>query len=96
MDPAGTSKRPGFGAHGGLKDTGSTDIIVHSRNRLCHAVPMRRSVDARSRSRSPAVARRRGCRWTASLPTPRWTSRTGELMFFNYSKYAPFMHYGGW
>ncbi|MBA4051069.1 MAG: apocarotenoid-15,15'-oxygenase, partial [Erythrobacter sp.] len=30
MDPWGTSVRPGFGAHGGLKDTGSTDIIVHA------------------------------------------------------------------
>ncbi|MEL7189450.1 MAG: carotenoid oxygenase family protein, partial [Pseudomonadota bacterium] len=30
MDPPALSKRPGFGAHGSLKDTASTDIIVHS------------------------------------------------------------------
>ena len=29
MDSPGVSKRPGFGAHGGLKDTASTDVIVH-------------------------------------------------------------------
>ena len=30
MDPPGTSLRPGFGAHGGLKDSSSTDIVVHA------------------------------------------------------------------
>ena len=30
MDRAGVSKRPGFGAHGSLKDSSSTDIIVHA------------------------------------------------------------------
>jgi carotenoid cleavage dioxygenase len=29
MDGQGVSKRPGFGAHGGLKDTASTDVVVH-------------------------------------------------------------------
>jgi carotenoid cleavage dioxygenase len=29
MDGAGVSLRPGFGAHGGLKDTASTDVVVH-------------------------------------------------------------------
>ncbi|MEE3156287.1 MAG: carotenoid oxygenase family protein, partial [Pseudomonadota bacterium] len=29
-DPPGVSKRPGFGAHGGLKDTASTDVVVHN------------------------------------------------------------------
>ena len=31
---------------------------------------------------------------TASLRTPKVDQRTGELLFFNYSKHAPFMHYG--
>ena len=35
MDGPGTSKRPGFGAHGGLKDTASTDVIVHGGLALC-------------------------------------------------------------
>src|SRR4029450_4338935 len=30
MDPPGTSLRPGFGAHGSLKDSSSTDITVHN------------------------------------------------------------------
>ena len=29
MDGPGTSQRPGFGAHGGLKDSSSTDVVVH-------------------------------------------------------------------
>ena len=29
-DRTGTSKRPGFGAHGSLKDSSSTDIVVHA------------------------------------------------------------------
>ena len=30
MDPPGISLRPGFGAHGSLKDSSSTDITVHA------------------------------------------------------------------
>ena len=30
MDRHGTSLRPGFGAHGGLKDSSSTDVVVHA------------------------------------------------------------------
>ena len=29
MDGVGVSLRPGFGAHGGLKDSSSTDVVVH-------------------------------------------------------------------
>lgn len=74
MDPWGTSQRPGFGAHGGLKDTGSTDIIVHAGTAYatlyqCGEAWMMDPVTLGSRGKAPWVP------LTASRPTPRWTRR---------------------
>ncbi len=93
MDPAGTSKRPGYGAHGGLKDTGSTDIIVHAGIAYatlyqCGEAWMIDPVTLENLGKAP---------WApldGVSAHPKVDEATGELMFFNYSKHAPYMHYG--
>jgi carotenoid cleavage dioxygenase-like enzyme len=93
MDPAGTSKRPGFGAHGGLKDTGSTDIIVHGGIAYatlyqCGEAWMIDPVTLANLGKAP---------WgplEGISAHPKVDEETGEMMFFNYSKHAPYMHYG--
>ncbi|MEQ8410947.1 MAG: carotenoid oxygenase family protein [Erythrobacter sp.] len=93
MDPPGTSRRPGFGAHGALKDTGSTDIVVHAGTAYatfyqCGEAWMVDPVTLETLGKAP---------WgplDGVSAHPKVDEDTGELMFFNYSKHAPFMHYG--
>ncbi len=93
MDPHGTSLRPGFGAHGGLKDTGSTDIIVHAGTALatlyqCGEAWQLDPVTLDTLGKAP---------WgplDGVSAHPKVDEATGDLMFFNYSKHAPYMHYG--
>jgi carotenoid cleavage dioxygenase len=93
MDPPGTSKRPGFGAHGGLKDTGSTDIIVHAGIAYatfyqCGEAWMVDPVTLETLGKAP---------WApldGVSAHPKVDEETDELMFFNYSVHAPHMHYG--
>jgi carotenoid cleavage dioxygenase-like enzyme len=89
----GTSKRPGFGAHGGLKDTASTDVIVHGGLALCTFYQC-----GEAYALDPETLEQRGVAPWAPLDGvsahPKVDEATGELMFFNYSTHAPFMHYG--
>jgi len=93
MDPPGTSVRPGFGAHGGLKDTGSTDIVVHGGVAYatfyqCGEAWMLDPVTLENLGKAP---------WgplDGVSAHPKVDEKTGELMFFNYSVHAPYMHYG--
>ncbi|UAB79473.1 carotenoid oxygenase family protein [Erythrobacter sp. SCSIO 43205] len=93
MDPHGTSRRPGFGAHEGLKDTGSTDIIVHAGTALATFYQC-----GEAWQMDPVTLENLGkASWgpiDGVSAHPKVDEETGELMFFNYSKYAPFMHYG--
>lgn len=93
MDPPGTSKRPGFGAHGGLKDTGSTDIVVHAGTALATFYQCGEAWQL-----DPATLDPLGKALWAPLDGvsahPKVDETTGELMFFNYSVHAPYMHYG--
>ena len=92
-DPPGTSLRPGFGAHGSLKDTASTDVIVHAGVALatfyqCGEVYCLDPISLEPLGVAP---------WApldGVSAHPKVDARTGELMFFNYSKYPPYMHYG--
>ncbi len=93
MDPVGISKRPGFGAHGGLKDTASTDILVHAGTALATLYQCGEAWQI-----DPVTLDNLGKASWGPLDGvsahPKVDEDTGELMFFNYSKHAPFMHYG--
>jgi carotenoid cleavage dioxygenase len=91
------SERPGWGAHGALKDSSSTDVVVHRGRALtsfyqCGALYQLDPVSLEQFG--PAD-------WHGQFPKAEGVSAhskldpaTGELLFFNYSKTAPFMHCG--
>lgn len=93
MDPPGTSLRPGFGAHGSLKDSSSTDITVHAGVALSTFYQC-----GEAYCLDPHTLDSLGIAPWGPLDGvsahPKVDPRTQELMFFNYSKYAPYMHYG--
>ena len=93
MDKAGVSKRPGFGAHGSLKDSSSTDIIVHAGKAVSTFYQCGEGYVL-----DPATLAQEGVASWVPLDGisahPKVDERTGELLFFNYSKHAPYMHYG--
>ncbi|CAN5713824.1 carotenoid oxygenase family protein [soil metagenome] len=92
-DRPGTAKRPGFGAHGSLKDSSSTDIIVHAGKAISTFYQCGEGYVL-----DPETLDQHGMAPWVPLDGisahPKVDDRTGELMFFNYSKHAPFMHYG--
>ena len=93
MDGPGVSKRPGFGAHGGLKDSSSTDVIVHAGKAISTFYQCGEGyvLDPETLEQSGVAS------WVpldGISAHPRVDERTGELMFFNYSVHAPYMHYG--
>ncbi len=93
MDRTGTSKRPGFGAHGSLKDSSSTDIIVHAGKAISTFYQCGEGYLLDPETLEPLGV----APWVpldGISAHPKVDDRTGELMFFNYSKHAPFMHYG--
>lgn len=93
MDGKGVSVRPGFGAHGRLKDSSSTDVIVHAGKAISTFYQCGEGYVL-----DPETLEQSGIAPWVPLDGisahPKVDDRTGELMFFNYSKCAPFMHYG--
>jgi carotenoid cleavage dioxygenase len=93
MDKVSVSKRPGFGAHGGLKDSSSTDIIVHAGKAVSTFYQCGEGYVL-----DPETLEQEGVASWVPLDGisahPKVDERTGELLFFNYSKHAPYMHYG--
>jgi carotenoid cleavage dioxygenase-like enzyme len=93
MDATTVSKRPGFGAHGSLKDSSSTDIIVHGGKAISTFYQC-----GEAYLLDPQTLEQGGVAPWVPLDGisahPKVDVRTGELMFFNYSKHAPYMHYG--
>lgn len=87
------SLRPGWGAHGGLKDASSTDVVVHAGRVLSTFYQCGEGyrVDAESLVTLGTEAWVPGDGISAH---PKVDLSTGELLFFNYSKEAPYMHYG--
>lgn len=91
-DPA-MSKRPGWGAHGSIKDASSTDVVVHAGKALTTYYQCGEGYRL-----DPQTLDQQGI--------PPWSpldgisahckvdESNGELLFFNYSQYAPYMHYG--
>jgi len=90
------SERPGWGAQGALKDASSTDVVVHGGRALssfyqCGALYQ---LDPQTLQQfGPAD-------WNGAFPAEGVSAHakvdrsTGELLFFNYSKQAPYMHCG--
>ena len=92
-DPVALAKRPGYGAHGALKDSSSTDIVVHAGQALSTFYQCGEGyrLDPISLETVGVEA------WVpidGISAHPKVDERTGELMFFNYSKHAPYLHYG--
>lgn len=97
IDKPSLAQRPGWGARGGLRDSAATDVIVHAGSALATfyqcGEPYR--LDART------LAMRGISSWGEKvLPDggisahPKVDPHSGDLLFFNYSKNPPFMHYG--
>ena len=92
-DPVALAKRPGWGAHGSLKDASSTDVVVHAGKALstfyqCGEGYRLNPITLEQEGLAPWVP------IDGISAHPKVDERTGELMFFNYSKHAPYMHYG--
>ncbi len=93
MDGPGTSQRPGFGAHGGLKDSSSTDVVVHGGQIVSTFYQC-----GEAYLLDPETLEQGGIAGWAPLDGvsahTKVDEATGEMLFFNYSKHAPYMHYG--
>ena len=92
-DMPDVSRRPGFGAHGGLKDSASTDVIVHAGKAIATFYQCGEGYVV-----DPETLETEGVAPWVPLDGisahPKVDGATGELLFFNYSKHAPYMHYG--
>jgi carotenoid cleavage dioxygenase-like enzyme len=92
-DPVQLAKRPGFGAHGSLKDSSSTDIIVHAGVAVSTFYQCGEAYLLDPMTLEPLGA----APWSpidGVSAHPKVDEATGELLFFNYSKHAPYMHFG--
>lgn len=93
MENPSLSSRPGWGAHGSIKDASSTDVVVHAGKALTSYYQC-----GEGYRMDPFTLEQLGI--------PAWSpldgisahmkvdEATGEMLFFNYSKHAPYMHYG--
>lgn len=92
-DPPSLSRRRGFGAHGSLKDSSSTDVVVHAGKALSTFYQCGEGYQL-----DPETLEQTGVAGWVPLDGisahPKVDETTGELMFFNYSKSAPYVHYG--
>ena len=97
MESPRKSKRPGCGARGGLKDSASTDVVVHGGVAACTFYQCGAVWEL-----DPGTLETLGIAPWLSQVTPGWgvsahtkvDERRDELLFFNYAKHAPYMHYG--
>lgn len=87
------STRPGWGAHGGIKDSSSTDVVVHAGKILSTFYQCGEGYRL-----DPYTMEQFGTEGWVPLDGisahPKLDENTGELLFFNYSTHAPYMHYG--
>jgi len=97
-EPVSLAKRDdGWGARGLMKDASSTDVIVHRGTALTsfYQCGDLYRLDPYSGDTLGKES------WNGGFPFdwgvsahPKVDDRSGELLFFNYSKQAPYMHYG--
>ncbi len=93
MEPPHRSERPGWGAQEWLKDASSTDVVVHAGKILSTFYQCGEAYRL-----DPYTLEQYGVEsWTpldGVSAHAKVDEATGELLFFNYSKHAPYMHYG--
>jgi carotenoid cleavage dioxygenase len=96
-DPDRSPRQEGWGARGRMKDASSTDVVVHN------GVALTSFYQCGDLYRlNPTTLQTLGkASWNGRFPTdvgvsahPKVDEHTGELLFFNYSTTAPYMHYG--
>jgi len=92
-DPVQLSLRPGFGAHGALKDSSSTDIVVHAGRALSTFYQCGEAYRL-----DPETLEQDGVAGWVPLDGisahAKSDERSGELLFFNCSKHPPYLHLG--
>ena len=93
MDGPGVSLRPGFGAHGELKDSSSTDVVVHAGKIVSTFYQCGEAYWLDPETLDQGGVASWGPLDGVSAHT-KVDEATGELLFFNYSKHPPYMHYG--
>ncbi|WP_336987097.1 carotenoid oxygenase family protein [Altererythrobacter aquiaggeris] len=93
MEPPQKSTRPGWGAQEWLKDSSSTDVVVHAGKILSTFYQ-----SGEGYRLDPYTMEQFGTEGWVPLDGisahAKTDQATGELLFFNYSKHAPYMHYG--
>ena len=93
MEPPHKSLRPGWGAQEWLKDSSSTDVVVHAGKILSTFYQCGDGYRL-----DPFTMEQFGTEGWVPLDGIsahcKTDEATGELLFFNYSKHAPYMHYG--
>lgn len=93
MEDPRKSTRPGWGAHGFIKDASSTDVVVHAGRVLSTYYQCGEGYRL-----DPYSLEQFGTESWVPLDGIsahcKVDERTGELLFFNYSKHPPYMHYG--
>ena len=87
------SLRPGWGAQGALKDSSSTDVVVHAGRILSTFYQCGEGYRL-----DPFTLETLGTEaWVPQdgiSAHPKVDEANGDLLFFNYSKKAPYLHYG--
>ena len=93
MEGRGKSKLPGWGAQGYIKDSSSTDVVIHSGKALSTFYQCGEGYRL-----DPITLEQLGKESWVPIDGisshPKVDLNTGELLFFNYSKHDPYMHYG--
>lgn len=90
-------REDGWGARGHMKDASSTDVVVHRGTALTSFYQCGDMYRMDPYSLAPEGKEdfngKFPFKWGVSAH-PKIDDRTGEMLFFNYSKEEPFMHYG--
>ena len=93
IDNPKKSLRPGWGAYEWVKDSSSTDVVAHAGRLLSTSYQCGDGYQL-----DPYTLEQFGTVGWAPVDGiaahARVDVHTGELMFFNYSKHAPYLHYG--